>query len=620
MIVSGSEKKETLQRCLNSINQYVDGVFITITSNDKNDLKPTAERYGAVVDVNTNFYDSLTKKEIKWLTSYLGEKPKITPKDKIFRFDKSRNHALSQVPKEFDWVLWMDVDDVFRGGHKLRELVKLADNNKIESIYVNYLYQVELGDRGEIKNVIIEHLRERLVKNNGTYIWVAPIHETLIEQKETKKCFVGDLIGGVCDVLHLSNSDRRLEALRRNVKNLEFSVCQTKGADPRPVYYLGKAYYDIGITDNNDGFIKKAKTLFESYIHGTKDHDYGNKSGWAEERAQCWEYLTEIYRMFGQHNNSIKASMNALIEDDKFPSIYINIAMSHLLKGEYERAIHWVKLASRVKTPNTTLVNNPQDQIDRSLEILYHANLNLNRLDEAWAAANKLAAMYPNKPDVVERAKFMDDLRLQRDLTKSFVHVANHLERTGSKDQLKLLVTAAPKEISDNPFLVDLANRVNPPRVWEKDEIAIWVGAAFTPWSGKTINKPGQSFIGGSEEAVIYVSEELTKLGWRVSVFCDPGVEEGEYNGVNYLPYYKFNFRDHYNILISWRQEGLVDSGVKADQIYIWHHDIINPLNYTEERLSKINKIMVLSPWHRSNISKVPDEKIMLTGNGIKGD
>jgi len=123
--------------------------------------------------------------------------------------------------------------------------------------------------------------------------------------------------------------------------------------------------------------------------------------------------------------------------------------------------------------------------------------------------------------------------------------------------------------------------------------------------------------MGGSEEAVVYMSKELSKLGWKVTVFGDPGADEGEYDGVKYVPYYKFNSLDEFNILVAWRHPTFVDSNIKAKKTYLWAHDILNALDFTEERVAKWEKIFVLSPWHRTNIPDVPDDKILISGNGI---
>jgi hypothetical protein len=177
---------------------------------------------------------------------------------------------------------------------------------------------------------------------------------------------------------------------------------------------------------------------------------------------------------------------------------------------------------------------------------------------------------------------------------------------------------AVPDTIKDNPFMSDLMNKVLPPKKHEDNEVSIYCGPGFTTWSPANLKKKGESFVGGSEEAVMYLAKALNKQGWKVTVYSDPGADEGDWDGVKYLPYFKFNKKDKYNILIAWRRPDFVDWNCEAKKTYIWCHDIINQLDITPERLSKITKLIVLSPWHRTNIPDIPDEKILISSNGLQ--
>lgn len=605
MIVAGQEKPEDVLRCLKSVEGQVDKSFVLITSKMKGKkLKKALEDVGAVVKYKPNsFFHTITEKEVKFIKDS-GLTPNIKEGDKIFLFDEARNYSMKMVPESYKWMIWLDADDVFRGD-QLREIVRDAEEKQLDSVFLNYIYQAEIVD-GKIKNILIEHLRERIIRNTGIYKWVAPIHETLIEQKPTRK-----LDDKRCDVLHLSSQERMQSAVPRNIKALEYSVAREEGKDPRPVYYLAKAQYDLWMYTKEKVYVTSAKKLFETYLNGP------HPSGWAEERSQCWEYLVEIYREMGEINNAIKCAHNAMIEDERFPSIYVNLALCYLAKKEWSRALWWINRLSKMEQPNTTLVTTPRDLMGRSLEVVYHASLQTSQLDEAFAAAVKLKELHQDKEIFNERYRLVSQLREQRDVTKVFVQLATYLKQTKELDKLKPLMMSAPEIIRGNPFVVDLEKQINPPHKWGSDEIAIYCGPAFTNWSPRILDNPGDSFIGGSEEAVMYLSQELKKQGWKVTVYADPASDEGDHDGVRYLPYFKFNTRDEFNIMVSWRRPDLVDQNFKAKKTYIWCHDIINQLDYTPERLSKITKIIVLSPWHRSNMPDVPDNKIMLSGNGI---
>lgn len=613
MIVSGQERVEELQRALNSIADHVDGIFITITTETKNnELRVAAERYGAVIDYQPNkFFHKVSPKMVKWLRKLIGGEPRVSVGDKIFDFSLARNHNMAQVPKEFDWILWMDADDVFRGGDKLRAVIAEAEAGGVESVFLNYIYQAEIED-GKIKNVIIEHLRERLIRNSGVYQWVAPIHETLIEQRPTRKVDAEQ-----CDVLHLSENPRREGALRRNLKTLEYSLWQSKGADPRPIYYLGKSYFDLFMQQHDKQYLSIAKKLFEAYVMGTEEYENKNKSGWAEERSQCWEYLVESYRHLGELNNAIKCAHNALIEDERFPSIYINLGLCYLVKGDYPRAKFWVKLAGKIEQPKTTLIVNPKDLAQRAMEIIYHAGIHLSNLDEAWAAAVKLVELDPKSKEMQDRLNFTSGLRREKQFTKYMVDLVNYLHSSGEADKVKLLLAATPSFIANNPIMTNIRNQVIPPKVWEENEVAIYCGPGFTTWSPKSLTRENEAeFVGGSEEAVIYASQALSKQGWKVTVYADPGVEAGKHNGVTWSPYFQFNNLDEFNILIGWRAIGFFDQELKAKKKYVWCHDVLNQLDHTPERLGRIEKIFVLSQAHRDTIPTVPDDKVFITSNG----
>lgn len=233
MIVRGDkDDSEKMNRALESIAPYVDGIFVTITG-PKNLVSKTEEvlkKYNAHISYEQSLY-TVTEKEVKLLTDLFGYEPNMKVGDKIFTFDGARNYAMSQIPTgDYDWFLWMDSDDIFTGGDKLHELAKIGIQNNIEAFYFNYLYQAEFDEKGNIKHRIIEHLRERLLRNNGVYKWIAPIHETLIEQRPTRKTDNYD-----CEVIHLATNEDRLASLQRNLKTLELSIYQTEGKDPRPI-------------------------------------------------------------------------------------------------------------------------------------------------------------------------------------------------------------------------------------------------------------------------------------------------------------------------------------------------------------------------------------------------
>lgn len=573
MIVKDDSEVDILQRCLSSVKDYVDAIFITGTKEPQVKIKKLCKKYHA----NWSW--------CKWDNN----------------FSNARNFNFNQVPKDYSWILWLDTDDVVQGANTFKQAIEVAEANNIKAIFARYLYDVELGKDGKIKNILIEHLRERLIRNDGTYEWVAPIHETLVEKVPSGKT---DFEG--FSVIHLHRGTME-DSMWRNIEILEQNVIDNY-EDPRPIYYLAKAYFDTGISEL---VYEPAGVDCDSIVIELLK-DYLRKSGWPEERAQAWEYLSMVHRERKEYEKAIYALLEALKEDPKFTSVYIQLALCYVMLKDWSKALQWVKLAGTVDIPKTTLVINPKDYKVMILEVLFHVYLNTGKLEECEKVANGLHELQPNDL-TTNRVKEIGDLKHRNDLAHWIVLLAHHLSTHAQLEQLESLVKSIPTEIADEPAMIDLRNHFIKPKVWGDNEIVIYCHNGLEKWSPKSVQKG----IGGSEEAVINMSRELTKLGWKVTVFADPREDAGIYDGINWLPYYYVNWNDTFNILVGWRQIGLVDLTIKANKIYIWNHDIQNPLTYTPERVNKVEKFMFLSKWHRDNVPLLDESKVMITANGI---
>ena len=608
MIVGSDSEVEMLNRCLGSVVPYVDRAFITITQTPNKKLQKLANQYGASFDIRVGEFNyNVGEKEVKWLEKYLGYKPNVKVGDALFQFDKARNANLDSIPDEFDWYFWIDTDDILRNGQMLKTSADEALARGEEAIFYNYLYQVEL-EEDKVKNVIIQHLRERLVRISGEYRkvfkWVGSVHETLVQQRETKR-------GGDerLDIIHFSSPERMKEALVRNMKILEIEIFKKEGRDPRPLYYLGKAYFDI----HTDEARSRAEKLILTYL--SPNMHSKNMSGWKEERSQAWEYLGEIYRERREFNNANKALHNALIEYPQFPSTYFSLAVTSMLKEEWDTARFWAIMGSKIPPAKSTLVSNPRDLQARAYEVIYNAGIKLNKVDEAWAACQRLKELFPTDPRIEQQWQFINETREIRDQLKNYAGLVSYLNRTGQQAKIRPLLSAAPAAIVDNPVIIKLRQELYPPKEWQENEIAIYCGPQFTPWGPESIKDPGQTFVGGSEEAVIYLSKELAKLGWKVVIYADPQKEE-VIDGVEWLSHYKFNPKDKFNIIVAWRAVSFADLIHDAKKVYLWTHDVQQPLEYKKERLDKITKIIALSKAHRKNLPDIPDDKFIISSNG----
>jgi|694.fasta_scaffold54754_5 glycosyltransferase involved in cell wall biosynthesis len=140
------------------------------------------------------------------------------------------------------------------------------------------------------------------------------------------------------------------------------------------------------------------------------------------------------------------------------------------------------------------------------------------------------------------------------------------------------------------------------------------------PWDPDSI----QSGIHGSEESVIYMSQQLAKLGYRVLVFGHPP-ENSRHSAADANPrFVKPHFYDgKLDIAISWRMpEAAERLKSRALKVYFWPHDTCTYV-LKREHINAFDDVLWLSHWQREQwISMNPGfaKFTKIFGNGINVD
>ena len=109
MIVSDEEPIEIVKRSIESVINYVDGAYVTVTYKKRKPSKShKLVKLLEKLNVSVSFY--------KW----------------TYSFAEARNHALGQVPRgERVFVYWQDADDVLKDAQRLPEVVSFMVQNNI---------------------------------------------------------------------------------------------------------------------------------------------------------------------------------------------------------------------------------------------------------------------------------------------------------------------------------------------------------------------------------------------------------------------------------------------------------------------------------------------------------
>ncbi|GMF26196.1 unnamed protein product [Phytophthora lilii] len=131
--------------------------------------------------------------------------------------------------------------------------------------------------------------------------------------------------------------------------------------------------------------------------------------------------------------------------------------------------------------------------------------------------------------------------------------------------------------------------------------------------------------LGGSEEAVVFLSRELQKLGYWVEVYGDPSpedvstLEQADEDLVRWYPHYAYDIDDYgIDIFVAWRYHISMAMGKVARKKYLWMHDL--PQEDAKRSLELLNTadgIFCLSQFHASMFPESFQSKITVSTNAV---
>lgn len=555
LIVKGSDEEAMrLSKCLEDMPQYLDGIFITITQpNEK--VEAIAKKYGAHIS------------HYEW----------------NYNFADARNFNFAQVPKDYTHILWLDADDGFRGLPRLKSV--LADYPDVDTFIVNYMYGFD-----EDKNPTVIHMKTQIVKNDGCVRWVGAIHEDFEATREITPYFLKGF-----ERIHMSDGDRIEDS---KVRNLEIAAKQVEKnpEDPRSWWNLGNA----------ERAMDKYQAAFESF------EKFLLLSRSDEEKYLCRIRRAECMWAMGEKFKAIDEARYAIGIKPEYPDAYGLLGGLYLETSQYENAINIYLQALTKKPPiYSILVYNPRDYDYQPMKNLAKAYWLVSRPDMARPLLEACVKIMPS--DTHSKA-ILDELVKQEKIFNDVLKTGEKLKKLKSAKGLEKALAKLPIEVQSHPAIAALRNaRIVKEKSSGKD-LVFYCGNTSETWNPETARTKG---IGGSEEAVIWLSKLLSKKGWNVEVYANCGTETKVYEGVTWKPYWTWNLRDKQDVVILWRHPAPLKYDINAPKIYVDMHDAIKDGEFTPERIKKLTKVFVKSEFHRSLFPSVPDEKIVVVPNGI---
>src|ERR1035437_616945 len=254
MIVKGSDSEaERLERCLDNVSQFVDGIFITITHLH-------GEKVNQVVWNVCSKYKAVVS-GFEWTND----------------FAEARNFNFSGVPKEYDYILWCDSDDVFRNLNKLKPII--VENPMVDAFAFWYLYEFD-----EYRTPIVVHKKTQVVRNDGCVSWIGKLHEDFKENRAINVKFVEGI-----ERMHFTTDERSAESRERNV-TISKAEAKHNPDDPKVYFNLANSLFGAGKN-------KEARRAYLKFIE---------TSGSDDEKYVAYQRLSAVDDALGNREESIQ--------------------------------------------------------------------------------------------------------------------------------------------------------------------------------------------------------------------------------------------------------------------------------------------------------------------------
>lgn len=563
------DEVEAFEQILISVYDQIDKCFLTVTSEDRQDE-----------------FEDLIEKYPKLKVSYFHW---------VADFAKARNYNLKQI--DTDYWFWLDSDDKILHADFLPDMVETMEREKTDVTFWPYNYiQNSAGE------CMALHDRERLIRRSHPFAWVGAVHETLI----------GDQPKGSYDdrivVKHNKHVDQAPESNERNHKILLREYKKDK--DPRITHYLALSYFGL----------KKYDRAIEKFL------EHIETSGWDEEKYRSWCKIAEIHIIADNPSKAHAAASAAIDLLPSYPDAYYIKAQIAYSNEEWGQVIDWMKTAVGKPQPKTFSVIDPMVSI-RCL--VYAAVAYTHLLDSVNAYETILEALRqsPRNEDANYWLPLLKYNYQEHMAIKDIKELAEFIAQ--EKGDVGKLFESLPNDMTFDSRITKMKQQYFKPTVWSDKSIVFFCGPTTEVWGADTL----AAGMGGSEEAIVYLTRELAQLGWEVTVYNERDDEHidfiehtTEFDGelreggtaVRYLPWNTINTEDTFNRLVIWRAPELA-SEFKAKYIAVDLHDTIQP-----ERLDKVKDLVdmffVKSAYHRSLYPDYLSTKanFKIVGNGIK--
>lgn len=432
LITKNSE--ETIERCVDSIRPFVDGIFVYDTGSEDS----TVEILEKLNQSKTLNVSTATPDDPDASIDVPLAPIEVRRGDWRDDFAWARERSFEMPDDTYDFMLWLDDDDVVMGAENLCGLA--ASMPPTVDAYT-FLYEYARDENGQVICVL---WRERLIRRAAGYTWKGTVHEVLAPPEGRPAVFASvapDMVRYVHDrPADRFPGDRNLRILRAEAEQAEREGRQL---DPRTLAYLGTETMSQG---SPEGY-GEACVWFERYL----EHP---SPAWPDERSQVMHKLAQCLQNLGQPQASIEVEFRAIKERDDWAENYVGLAEGFAMLGDWPRVDRWARRAFELGMPQSPLILNPLVFTFIVLVRLSESAIHSGRYEDGQKLLEQAAKHAPSHPLIEAKRGEYQKVRYEGELVKAVLDVREALIRFDENWKAHMVLEHVPYVIQDHPAVV----------------------------------------------------------------------------------------------------------------------------------------------------------------------
>lgn len=449
----------TIKDCIESFGKYVD--FLSIVDTGSKDKTEEV------------IHQTCKKLNLQYILNHF---------EWIDDFSAARNYGFSFIPPEYEWVLWLDADDVVENGEKIKDLLKNTPPS-INAIWLPYFYSFD--DMGNCTTLFD---RERILRTSAGWIWRSRLHETVAPL--TQGNFARNEEISIIHK-HMTEGGPRSE---RNFKLLNMMLKENP-EDRRTWMYLGfQNFAGQHWEEACEWFLKFAEKDDVVPI----------------EKYQCLTYSGRAFREMRKYKEAINSDLVAVGLFPDWADGYIGLSLSHVAIGDWAKAISWGETAKTKKPPDRLIFVNPLDYTYNLNVALSGAYIGTKEFQTALNCVHQALLVRPGDTSVEVRKQQILDVMSRAEAVKAVETLYTTLGQQGEWEKATKVRAILPEWLRVHPESQQLHGMV---LAKYKEQIKLPISADIVTWQKEWLKdetkKYGEGMLITDLETVVDSQERL---------------------------------------------------------------------------------------------------------------